>query len=721
MNQIHHFFATTPKGLELLLADELKQLGATFAAEKLAGVVFQGTLEMAYRACLWSRLANRILLPLCEFPAEGPQELYEGIQTIDWRTHFTPEDTIAVDFNTVQSQITHTQFGAQKVKDAIVDQFRDYFGIRPSVKLDQPDIRINVYLYRDKATVSLDLSGESLHKRGYREASGIAPLKENLAAAILIRAGWPEIAKKGGALVDPMCGSGTLLIEAALIAGNIAPSLNRHYFGFIKWRQHKPEIWSNLITEAKEKKIIGLGQIPIIIGYDADTRAIKLANQTIHNADLLKFIHVEKRELIQCTIPENTPVGLFIANPPYGERIGEEAELQYLYNYLGKVLKERFIDWKASILTANPNLGKKMGVRAQKIYALYNGAIPCKLLNFTIVPDYFVNENPHMAIENSLANNAQELSSGAEMLLNRLQKNFKNYQKWIKREDITCYRLYDADLPEYAAAIDIYEQWVHVQEYEAPKTIDPEKAAKRLNEILQVVPIVTSIPAENIFLKVRRQQKGKSQYEKLASMGKFYEIKENNASFLVNFTDYLDTGIFLDHRITRQLIHDMSKGKRFLNLFAYTGTATVYAALGGAKVTTTVDMSSVYLNWAKRNLSLNGFSTGKHIFIQADCLQWLMEDKYQYDLIFLDPPTFSNSKRMHATFDIQRDHIELLSLVSKRLDKEGTLLFSNNKRGFKLDMEKLEKIFNITDITYKTIPLDFRKTKIHQCWLMTKV
>lgn len=720
MTKTYTFFATTPKGMELLLVDELKQLGASHAAEKLAGVIFEGTLAIAYKACLWSRLANRILYPIANFAAENPEQLYAGVQAIDWTEHLAAENTLAVEFNATQSQITHTQYGAQKVKDAIVDQFRDRFGIRPSVELDQPDIRVNVYLYRNQATVSIDLSGESLHKRGYREEGGVAPLKENLAAAILIRAGWPAIAKAGGALVDPMCGSGTLLIEGALMAANIAPGIDRCYFGFLAWRQHQAKIWAALMEEAEQLKQAGMKQLPTIIGYDADPRAIKLAIMNIAGADLTGSIHVEKRELVNCDLPPTTPVGLFVVNPPYGERIGEFDELKYLYAHLGTLFKARFCGWQASVLTANPELGKNMGLRAHKRYVLYNGALECKLLNFTISPEYFVNDKALNVNQQRITEaNQVEFSAGAQMFANRLQKNIKNLIKWVQREGISCYRIYDADLPEYAVAIDIYEQWAHVQEYEAPKTIDPEKAELRLNEILVVLPELLAIPAENIYLKVRRKQKGRSQYEKLASSGQFYEVREGNAKFLVNFTDYLDTGIFLDHRTTRKMIQDMSHDKRFLNLFAYTGSATVHAALGGAKVTTTVDMSNVYLSWAKRNLSLNGFSTGKHHFIQADCLQWLAEEKYQYDLIFLDPPTFSNSKRMQDTLDVQRDHVELLNLAGKRLDKAGTLIFSTNKRGFKLDVATLASRFNITEITYKTIPKDFRNDKIHQCWLLT--
>ena len=258
-----NLFATAPKGLELLLVEELRALGALNPAEKLGGVTFTGDLTLAYKACLWSRLANRILLLLKQIPATTPEELYAGVQTIAWDKHIPLDGTFAVQFVTVQSTITHSLFGAQKVKDAIVDQFREKCGSRPDVAKQQPDVSVYVYLHRDQATLYIDLSGESLHKRGYRLAQVAAPLKENLAAAILLRAGWPAIAKAGGALFDPMCGSGTFLIEAAMMATDTAPGLNRHYFGFLGWKQHQPAVWETLCQEAQQRSEQGQSSFPI--------------------------------------------------------------------------------------------------------------------------------------------------------------------------------------------------------------------------------------------------------------------------------------------------------------------------------------------------------------------------------------------------------------------------------------------------------------------------
>lgn len=386
-------FATTPKGLELLLVDELRALGVTEVAEKLAGVSFTGDLALAYKACLWSRLANRILLKLGKVPAATPEALYEGIQTIDWTEHLDADGTFVVHCVTSQSLINHSLFAAQKIKDAIVDQFREKFGVRPSVDKVQPEVSIYVYLHKDEAAIHIDLSGTSLHKRSYRIAGGSAPLKENLATALLLRAKWPTIAQEGGSLLDPLCGSGTLLIEAAMIAGDVAPGLYRDYFGFLGWKQHDAALWESLKAEAKIRQEKGQSAIPTIVGYDQDPNAIKIAFENIERAHLRGFIHVEKRELAEFVPKPLAKPGLVITNPPYGERLGERETLQPLYTCIGDRLKAGFTGWQAALFTGNPDLGKQMGLRAKRYYSLFNGALPCKLLMFDVQPRYFIDRS----------------------------------------------------------------------------------------------------------------------------------------------------------------------------------------------------------------------------------------------------------------------------------------------------------------------------------------
>jgi 23S rRNA (guanine2445-N2)-methyltransferase / 23S rRNA (guanine2069-N7)-methyltransferase len=716
-------FISTPKGMESILEDELKLMGITDVTPTIAGVSCTGDLGSAYKICLWSRIANRVLLPIKKFEATTPEMLYKEVVEINWKEHFDSNNTFAVDFNSSGSKITHTHYGALKVKDAIVDYFIQADGERPSIEKKQPDIRVNLYLKNDLATLSLDLSGESLHRRGYRIKTGIAPLKENLAAAILLKSRWPEIAKAGGGLIDPMCGVGTFAIEAAMIAGDLAPGLLRQYFGFLGWKQHNPKLWDNLLSDAEEREKAGLEVIPTIVGYDANSNSIAGAHANLERSGLHGFIHFERGELADCRPHPGMrgKVGLLVLNPPYGERLGEVKELIPLYSSLGQLFKNHFIDWQATVLTGNPDLGKSMGVRAFKINSMYNGALPCKLLQFEIKPQYFVTREHSIFLKTTHLPVIKELGPEAEMFRNRLLKNLKKLKKWLQREQIECYRLYDQDLPEYAVAIDIYDQWVHVQEYEAPKTIDPLKAETRLKTVMSVIPEALKVPRHKVHLKIRRKQRGNKQYEKLESEKEFYIVNEGGHRFYINLTDYIDTGLFLDHRLIRKKIEGMAQGKNFLNLYAYTASVSIYAACGGAKTTTTVDASKTYLSWARRNFALNGLGYEKHYFHQADCQEWIeQERKRKYDLIFLDPPTFSNSRRMSVPFEIQKDHVRLIRSVATLLSPGGILIFSNNFRRFKMGFAELEE-FEIINLSKATMPLDFSRTpRIHNCWQIIK-
>ncbi len=724
----YQLFATTPKAMEGILATEIEALGGLNVHQKLAGVTFQGDLKMAYKACLWSRTANRILLLLNSFEVKSQQDLYDGVQKINWSEHLKPNDSLAVSFSAKNNPaINNTHFGALKVKDAIVDQLRTQFNQRPNIDTDRPSIRVNVYLHNETAQLSLDLSGESLHKRGFRDVSIAAPIKENLAAAILLRSGWPKIAAQGGSLLDPMCGSGTMLLEGAMIAADYAPGLLRDYFGFLGWKQHDAALWQNLLVEGRQRRDAGLKQLPVIVGFDQDRRNVVIALQHIENAGLQGKIHVERRDIGDAAVAESWAKGLIVCNPPYGERLGDEAETAELYRRFGEVLKSRFAGWQAAMIISNPELGFRLGIRSQKPITLFNGPLECKLLRFNIEEKAFFEPKAKSQQERieqiSRRSQAEQPYTQAEMFANRLHKNLKKLAKWAKTNHIHCYRLYDADLPEYAVAVDVYQgekTWVNVQEYESPKSIDPQKANQRLAGVMVEIPKVLSIPAEQVYLKIRRKQKNTDQYEKQGDSGRFYMVEEGGCRFWVNFEDYLDTGLFLDHRPMRMLIQQQAKGKRFLNLFAYTGTASVHAAISGAVSSLTIDMSNTYLDWAKRNFDLNTIS-GDHKLLRANCLQWLAEQagqrqKPQFDLIFLDPPTFSNSKKMDEAFDIQNDHVQLLRNAAALLAPGGLLYFSTNFRRFKLDIDALSDI-TIENISAETIDEDFgRDPKIHYCW-----
>ncbi len=390
------FFATTAKGMEELLEKEIADLGAQAIERTRAGVKFKGTLETGYRVCLWSRVANRVLLPLKTFPAPTPEKLYGGVKSIRWSDHLTPAKTLSVDFQTSQSQITHSQFGALKTKDAICDQFKSNTGERPSVDTARPDIRVNVYLHRDEATVSIDLSGDSLHRRGYRELGAEAPLKENLAAAILLMAGWPERLKEARAarmaraqgqvlmplpaFLDPMCGTGTLPIEAALIALNRAPGLMHEHFGFQGWNQHDSSLWRRILDEAKAGEITDRKLLPKIVGYDCDFRAVRVALTNVERAKLGGIVHIEKRELGD--LEGLGSKGMLCVNPPYGERMGEVEALKPLYKQLGDLLKQRLTGWDGFVFTSSPDLANAIGLASSRRFVLFNGALECRLLKY---------------------------------------------------------------------------------------------------------------------------------------------------------------------------------------------------------------------------------------------------------------------------------------------------------------------------------------------------
>ncbi|MBE0486461.1 bifunctional 23S rRNA (guanine(2069)-N(7))-methyltransferase RlmK/23S rRNA (guanine(2445)-N(2))-methyltransferase RlmL [Marinobacter sp.] len=715
----HVFFVTCPKGVEYLLGDELESFGLAQVRNAPAGVWVEGELEAGYRACMWSRLANRVILHIAEVDARSADELYEGVVALDWQAHIPAGGSFRVNFLGQNEELRNTQFGAQKVKDGIVDSIRGAGAARPAVAQKDPDVTISARLNRGRLAVGLDLSGHSLHMRGYRTEQGLAPLKENLAAALLLRAGWPEIAAAGGDFVDPMCGSGTLLIEAALMALDIAPGRKQDKFGFEKWPGHQPELWLGVRQEAERRAYEGKqGRVPVFAGFDQDARVLDTALRNIQRAGLEGIVNVETRSLADFARQETwAEQGLVLTNPPYGERLSERNQLAGIYQSLGEAVIRELSGWRLAVFTGAPEFGKSVGLRSFKQYNLFNGKLPAQLLLFEVrAENAMVPRDPAAAgqIMPRIANPER-----ADMLRNRLKKNLKTIGQWARKQNIGCYRLYDADMPEYALAIDIYEGRVHVQEYLAPKSIDEKAARERLAEAIAVIPDVLKIDPQDLVCKQRQRQSGNKQYEKQAATGEYLNVQEHGCTLKVNLKDYLDTGLFLDHRPVRHWIQQHAKGKRFLNLFCYTGAATVHAAVGGASRSLSLDMSKTYVNWAIDNLRLNRADQSKHLVEQADCLAWLADRRtanQTFDLIFMDPPTFSNSARMAGVLDVQRDHGVLVRQCMARLSSDGLLIFSNNFRKFKLDDDLAEE-FEVKDVTASTLDKDFqRNQKIHSCW-----
>jgi len=703
------FTATCGSGLEPLVAEEIAGFGGEAIASHPGAVSWTGNLETGYRACLWSRFASRILLELAHFDAPDPDALYTHAGTILWDDHFTWKSTFAVHTTLVNAALNHSQFASLRIKDAIVDQFRKRFGKRPDVDALHPDIRINLHVQGTGASLSLDLSGESLHRRGYRTGSGEAPLKETLAAAIVRLSGWLERATAEPVLLDPMCGSGTLLIEAALMLSDSAPGLLRKTFGFMAWNRHDPTLWERLVQEALDRESRGIpAPWPQFIGYDADPKVVAAARKNVIAAGLREVIIIKQRQLARLQPP--APRGCMLTNPPYGERLADKETVKYLYRCLGRTFRDQFPGWTLGFFTANPDLAEMTGMQWQERHRLFNGPIKCQLL---------VGRDSQLVEEKtppSWTPSPVAAGSPGEDFANRLVKNCATLLPWAREEGITCFRLYDGDIPEYNLAVDLYEEWIHVQEYAPPASVNPDKAEQRFSLALQVIRSVFDVPRSRIFIKTRQKQKGTQQYQKKPGTGALYEVHEGGGRFLVNFTDYLDTGLFLDHRNTRARLSHLAQGKTFLNLFAYTGTATVHAAMGGATASTTVDISETYLTRARANLALNGFGGPLHQTIEADCLDWLKQNHERFGVIFVDPPTFSNARHRKQTFDVQKDHPTLLRLAMQRLAKGGTLIFSTNFRKFKLD-ESLLQAFAVREISDETVPFDFqRNRRIHRCW-----
>ncbi len=715
--QEHLWVASCSSGLEALLGDELRVLGAINLRETISTVAFTGTLEVAYRCCLWSRLANRIFYVVKSFSIMSIDDLYQNTFDIEWEKHFSPRESFSVDFRGTNKFLDNSLYGARKVKDAVVDRFRDISNQRPSVDTEAPKLRINARLYKDRVQLRIDLAGESLHRRGYRRASGSAPLKENLAAALLLRSGWPNIFKRGGGLIDPMCGGGTFLIEAAMIASDIAPGLLRRKFGFESWTFHKAPVWESLISEAKSRRIVGLKNLRSDIrGFDIDPSAIEATRLNLAACGLDKHIHVAVKQMDQIDDVSSGIRGLVITNPPYGKRLNDVNTLRPVYQKLSTVLKLNFQGWSASVFTGNLELAREIHLSPSHQYKLYNASIPCKLLVFNDIRSKSHQILSRLTIPPPL----KELGPDAQMLLNRLKKNRRKLNSWLKANPTDCYRLYDCDLPEYEIAIDVYKDVLLIHEYKSPSHLDQAKASARLEDAAKVVKNCAIGWKYRVLYKQRVRQRGLRQYQKSEDdCAIVMLVEEGSAKFEVNLTKYIDTGLFLDQRKLRARIASEIRGKSFLNLFCYTATATVQAALGGAKSSLSCDMSNTYLSWANRNMSLNNISALVHKLLRIDCVQWLSEHQIadeSFDIILLDPPTFSNSKKMAKAFDVARDHENLVILCMKLLTPKGTLYFSTHFKKFKMS-KRINQQFIIRDITKETIDFDYRRNpKIHSVY-----
>lgn len=708
------FFISCAKGLEYLLVDEAIAIGVPQATATMAGVNAEGTLADAQRLVMFSRLASRVLWPIAHFDCRDEQDLYQNMHAIDWSAHIGAGATLAIDARINSPTLTHERYAAQRAKDAIVDRLRAETGGRPDIDVENPDVRINLHVRKDKADIAIDLGGGSLHKRGWRQDQGEAPIKENLAAAMLYRGKWLDVYREGGAIIDPMCGSGTLLIEAALMACDEAPGLHRHQQRVpTRWLGFDTVVWQALHNEASQRAEQGRASLqPVFTGYDNQSEVLRKAIANCDRAGLSEIIRFERQPVTALKAPLQQR-GLVVCNMPYNQRLQAD---QALYRETGDALRTHLPQWRAVLLCGSDELAFASGLRAKKKYEFHNGSLACVLL---LVDPIFVPKPDR--------GEPKQLTEGALMVANRLQKNLKKFSKWAKQGDIHCYRVYDADLPEYAAAIDVYPEtegdrrlFLHVQEYEAPSEIPEQTTQRRFNELLQAVESVFALPRAQVSVKKRKRGKGGSKYGRMDETHDFIQVQEGRAKFWVNLFDYLDTGLFLDHRPMRLRLAEEARGKRFLNLFCYTGTASVQAICGGAAASTSVDLSATYLDWAEANYELNDIQGGSHQLVKADVIEWLGNCRQKFDLVFCDPPTFSNSASAED-FDVQKDHVTMLEKIISVLSDDGVCYFSNNFRKFKIDLEALSEFADVQDISAQTIDLDYeRSPKIHRCWKLRK-
>ncbi len=740
-------------GFEALLADEIREIFSTqeTSIHKLevsnASVTLEVALEDVYRICLWSRLAEQVLVNVAHFQVlektqqDAREFFYQEIKQIPWEQLFSLEKTFRIDSSGEQSVFDDERFSALVFKDGVADRFRFHFEKRPDVERENPDVILNLHADGNHFYLQMNLAGERLHKRAYRKESVTAPLKETLAAALLRQMGWQRLYPELDFFLDPCCGSGTLVFEALMCAADIAPvyfrlSNESSSFSFENLLCHDEQSFQKLKQEIEQRKQAGLTQVKAsglkFRAYDSDTEAVKACRKNLEAIGLQDYVHVERRAFAHMTALKKEgsqhSKGLMIANPPYGERLQEAEELKFLYRFLGERLRRDFPLWQVGVISSRVELLDALAFKEFSQARFYNGNLKC-IFRCSDIPleEKSISETDYFLSKLELAENkVNEVDEKAKDFFNRIIKNLRNLKSWIKKTGVNQFRLYDADMPEFNLAIDAYQEsdkaFMIVYEYAAPKSVSEEQARARFNLALQTLRLLFELHREQIYIKTRRKQKGKAQYSAKGEESRamhLIPVHEHDLTFLLNPTDYLDTGLFLDHRLIRQRIFEEARGKRFLNVFAYTASASVYAAAGGAKSTCSVDLSNNYLQWGRKNFLANGFSLDEHRTVSADVMKWLSDSKEQFDIIFIDPPTFSNTKKKGLMFDVQKDHEHLIELALKRLDAQGVVYFSTNFRRFEFS-EKLSQQFNVKEISKETVSQDFSRKQPHMTWCIRK-
>jgi 23S rRNA (guanine2445-N2)-methyltransferase / 23S rRNA (guanine2069-N7)-methyltransferase len=721
--------ARSPDGLEWVLAEELTRLGAADLRVGRRTIEFGGSTEVLYRAVLESRTAIRVLEPLGRFEADSPESLSRGLRAIDWRRQIGPRESLRVDAIVHDTFLTHSLYAAQLVKDAIVDAVRTPAGVRPDVRLRGATLRVALHLAGRTATIFRDAAGRSLHQRGWRVGQGEAPLSEVLAAGLLALSGW----RPGEPLVDPFCGSGTLAIEAATLARRMAPGLwraRRGGHGFQRFHDRDRELAERLLAELEARVLPAETCQGSFHASDLDPAALEAAAANAAAAGVADCIGFRRCSFEAVAAP--SAPGVVITNPPYGERL-PLPRASALMRRIGDWLVSRFGGWRAAILTADTPAARHLGLRPRHRLSLSNGSIPCRLIAVEIRRRHAGPAGGESAAGRRVVDSPGPSPGGSGRSVEdqlgdfrrRLAKRHRHLAKWARRQGIEAWRVYDRDIPEIPLAIDLYGGWLHACEYDRPHARTDTEHEIWLDRLLEAASTTLDIPPNRTFLKRRARTRGLSQVEKLGDAGVTTTVREGGLVFEVNLSDRLDTGLFLDHRMTRSLVRDEAKGRRMLNLFSYTGSFSVYAAAGGAVETTSVDLSNTALDTARRNLAANGFDDPRrHRTVRDEARAFLAHrgrrGEPPYDLVVVDAPTFSRSARSETPWDVQEDHAGLLVGLAPQVSAGGVVYFSCNARRFRLDENALAPWYTIRDITARTIPEDFRSSRVHRAWRMLR-
>ncbi len=742
--------ATAAAGTEAIVKRELAALGYTARTVTPGRLLFHGDAVAICRTNLWLRVAERVLIRVGTFPATDFGQLFDGTAARAWEQWLPRDAEFPVDGRSHHSQLSSVPACQRIVKRAIVERLRTAHATEELPETG-PRYSIEISLRDDVATLTLDTTGVGLHKRGYRPLVGEAQLRETLAAAMVQLSFW----RPGRVLADPFCGTGTIPIEAALIGRNIAPGLRREFASEF-WPALDADLWRTAREEARD--LIRPNLTERLLAYDIDAETLSLARYHAQQAGVAEDIHWQERPFSE--LRAKAEFGCIITNPPYGERMGEDRQIEELYRSFPLVLR-RLPTWSHYILSARLDLEALVGQQATRRRKLYNGPIECTYYQFhgPRPPREYVGRSEDgvelQADDESIESLAPEEparlepaavpslpkpwagvpfdvapafgglqnSAGrqAEEFANRLRNRARHFRRWPTKRGITCFRLYERDVPDVPLVVDRYEDALHISEFARPHDRSPAQHADWLDLMARTAAKVLEVPRDRVFLKHRDRQRGAEQYQRIDERGARFVVHEGGLKFVVNLSDYVDTGLFLDHRNTRQMVRERSAGKRFLNLFAYTGSFTVYAAAGGAVATTTVDKSTTYTDWARENLELNGFAGPAHNIVRSDVPSFLDDLRHdeEWDLVVVDPPTFSNTKGREVDWDVQRDHATLLQKLAAHIVPGGAVYFSTNFRRFKLDEAALSD-YSIRDITRQTIPEDFRNERIHKCWLLVR-